>query len=576
MDGVTYEEPDAIRGMRLEAEDQSVLWFRDDLHNPYPVSPLGMSVVHRGHMWGYAVSAEEAQLPPSRGAVIKTFGGRVYLGFANIGDPEVIGARAEKFGPYVQNGIDTWDVFYGGLIAEAKETTLANAAASVKDMSVPELVEHLKICRRTIDRCWYIHFKTMYVAASVYMMGEEFAKQHGWAEDEYAKMLKGFDTFGLATDKGMYALASAGLAEPEVATLLLSELSSPDVIGMLQETKAGQAWWQRVREYLDVYGLRLTAAILDLNFPTWHEDPTSVVENVRQLMPKLKAGASFDAERAEAIRLREEAIAAFRERLAPEEVGFFDTALPKWQNSYKFSEDHWYYLEQVPFTGMRWAALEAADRLMELGILDEREDIFLLNFAEIVEALESLAEEPVAGAYVYLNLIRPLMAERKRLYAQALLDKGPDFVGVVPESVGDPLAIKIFGLTDKVLERARRHLAGVTDGVLNSFDGFPGSPGMVEGRASVVMDFEGFSKIRSGAIMVCPFTSPAWTSVFPKLKGIVTDSGGMLTHAAIAAREYGVPAVVGTWVATSQIHDGDLIRIDGDNGRVEILERIGS
>jgi pyruvate, water dikinase len=573
MDANLYEEPDPIRALRPEAEDQTILWFRDDLHNPYPVSPLGMSVVHRGHMWGYAVSAEEAQLPPSRGPVIKSYGGRVYLGFANIADPETIGQRAQKFGGYVQNAIDNWDDFYGTLIAEAKETTLAHVKAPLKDMSLLELAEHLRVCNKTIARCWYIHFKTMYVASSVYIMGEQFAKEHGWSEDEYAQMLKGFDTFGLATDRGQHQLAAAALASQEVSILLLSDLSTLSVIAKLPETAAGQAWWKQLWDYLDVYGLRLTAAILDLNFPTWHEDPTSVVENIRQLLPKLKAGNSFEAERQESVRLREEAIAAFRSALSPEELPFFETALPKWQNSYKFSEDHWYYLEQVAFTGMRWAALEAADRLVSFGILDEREDIFQLTLSEILEALEGLAEDPVAATYVYQNLIRPLMVQRKLLYAVAELEKGPDFVGFVPDSFGDPIATKIFGLTDKVLERARKHLAGEVEERVDVLEGFPGSPGLVEGRATVVLGFEGFAKLSNGAIMVCPFTSPAWTSVFPKLAGIVTDSGGMLTHAAIAAREYGVPAVVGTWVATTQIHDGDLIRIDGNNGRVEILER---
>ena len=519
------------------------------------------------------MSAEEAQLPPSRGALVKSYGGRVYLGFANIADPEVIGQRAQKFGGYVQDGMDNWDDFYGTLIAEAKETTLAQVKAPLKDMSLSELAEHLRACNKTIARCWYIHFKTMYVASTAYMMGEQFAKEHGLSEDEYAQMLKGFDTFGLATDRGQYELANAALAAPEVSILLLSDLPSLNVIAKLPETAAGQVWWKQFRAYLDVYGLRLTAAILDVNFPTWHEDPTSVVENIRQILPKLKSGGSFEAERQESIRLREEAITAFRSRLSPEEVAFFDAALPKWQNSYKFSEDHWYYLEQVAFTGMRWAALEAADRLIGFGILDQREDVFQLTFSEIVEALESLSEYPAAAGYVYQNLIRPLMDQRKLLYAAAELEKGPDFVGFVPDSFGDPIATKIFGLTDKVLERARKHLAGEVEERVDVLQGFPGSPGVVEGPATLVMGFEGFSKIPHGAIMVCPFTSPAWTSVFPKLAGIVTDSGGMLTHAAIAAREYGVPAVVGTWVATTQIHDGDIIRIDGNNGTVEILQR---
>jgi pyruvate,water dikinase len=85
--------------------------------------------------------------------------------------------------------------------------------------------------------------------------------------------------------------------------------------------------------------------------------------------------------------------------------------------------------------------------------------------------------------------------------------------------------------------------------------------------------FEEFSKVKSGEILVCPYTGTAWTPLFVKIAGVVTDTGGMLTHAAIAAREYGIPAVVGTWNATSSIRDGDIVRMDGGAGTVDIVRR---
>jgi pyruvate,water dikinase len=113
-------------------------------------------------------------------------------------------------------------------------------------------------------------------------------------------------------------------------------------------------------------------------------------------------------------------------------------------------------------------------------------------------------------------------------------------------------------------------MAGETVEIGKKIEGFPGAPGVIEGAARVVTDHKEFPKLKAGDILVCPYTSTAWTPIFPKIKGVVTDSGGMLTHAAITAREYGIPAVVGTWVATTTIKDGDIIRIDGTNGVVEI------
>jgi phosphoenolpyruvate synthase/pyruvate phosphate dikinase len=107
--------------------------------------------------------------------------------------------------------------------------------------------------------------------------------------------------------------------------------------------------------------------------------------------------------------------------------------------------------------------------------------------------------------------------------------------------------------------------------VMDSFSGYPGAPGLVEGPARVITKYEDFSKLQQGEILVCPYTATAWTPLFPKIKGIVTDTGGMLTHAAITAREYRIPAVVGTWRATRSISNGDIIRVNGNAGTVEIV-----
>ena len=117
-------------------------------------------------------------------------------------------------------------------------------------------------------------------------------------------------------------------------------------------------------------------------------------------------------------------------------------------------------------------------------------------------------------------------------------------------------------MTDCTVEKARKEIAGekLEAEILK---GFPGSGGVVEGSACVITNHDDLSTMRSGTILVCPYTSPSWSPIFPKIKGIVTDSGGMQTHAAITAREYGMPAVVGTWGATSFLKDGDIIRIKG-------------
>jgi len=103
--------------------------------------------------------------------------------------------------------------------------------------------------------------------------------------------------------------------------------------------------------------------------------------------------------------------------------------------------------------------------------------------------------------------------------------------------------------------------------------GIPASPGRVTGPARVIRSAAEFDRLQPGDVLVAPITTPAWTPLFATAAAVVTDTGGMLTHAAIAAREYGLPAVVGTWNATNSIRNGDVIRVDGSAGVVEVLRR---
>jgi pyruvate,water dikinase len=137
---------------------------------------------------------------------------------------------------------------------------------------------------------------------------------------------------------------------------------------------------------------------------------------------------------------------------------------------------------------------------------------------------------------------------------------------VAPEAITDPMTIMLWGVTtDRVREWARQ-----TDGG-SELNGAPASPGQVEGVARVVRSIDELADLRDGEILVCGSTSPAWAAIFPKIKATVTDVGGVMSHAAIVCREYGLPAVVGTGRATSQIRTGQTIKVDGTAGVVTLV-----
>jgi pyruvate,water dikinase len=144
----------------------------------------------------------------------------------------------------------------------------------------------------------------------------------------------------------------------------------------------------------------------------------------------------------------------------------------------------------------------------------------------------------------------------------------PPALGRVPESITDPSAIMLWGITDERIQAWLSPSDGTDERTLT---GFGGSPGVAEGLARVVLRPEQLRELQHGEILVAPSTSPSWTPVFGRIGAAVLDSGGIMCHAAIVAREYGLPAVIGTGSGTKRIRTGDRLRVDADAGVVEIL-----
>ena len=131
-----------------------------------------------------------------------------------------------------------------------------------------------------------------------------------------------------------------------------------------------------------------------------------------------------------------------------------------------------------------------------------------------------------------------------------------------PTQLAFPYLIN-WGFPDK-FHRSQERQAGRVEGIA-------GSPGVVEGVARVVLNESEFDKVQPGDILVCQMTNPAWVVLFTKIGGLVTDAGGVASHPAVVAREFGIPAVVGTSIATQRITTGDRVRVNGSSGVVEVL-----
>jgi pyruvate,water dikinase len=139
----------------------------------------------------------------------------------------------------------------------------------------------------------------------------------------------------------------------------------------------------------------------------------------------------------------------------------------------------------------------------------------------------------------------------------------------VPDVIDDPAIVMLWGITRESLDA---WLSAGDGANTNELRGFAASSGIAEGPARIVKSVEEISRIQRGDILVCQVTNPTWAPVFQRIAAAVSDIGGSMSHAAIVAREYGLPAVVGTGTATSRIRDGQRVRVDGARGLVTLLD----
>jgi len=207
--------------------------------------------------------------------------------------------------------------------------------------------------------------------------------------------------------------------------------------------------------------------------------------------------------------------------------------------------------------------------------LNEVDDIFMFNRYEIPEILTEVAtgwalgvDIPVRGDYY-----KAKAAKRRKILKAAGEWMPSPALGVPPEEVAEPFTIMLWGVTTDKVKEWLKGMGEVSTDDVSELKGFASSAGVVEGKARVLKRLDEIVGLEQGDILVCPTTNPSWAPVFTKIKAAVTDIGGLTSHAAIVCREYGVPSVTGTGVATSVIKTGDTIKVDGETGVVTIVER---
>jgi pyruvate,water dikinase len=306
---------------------------------------------------------------------------------------------------------------------------------------------------------------------------------------------------------------------------------------------------ERIEPYQREYGWHAVWSH-EFIFPTVREQLEPVLELVRGYL-----ATDYDFPSAiEAMRLDIEA--ASREIL----VGLSGQALDEMAAANAvnlrmapLTPDHHFYIDQGANAHLRLVLIEVGRKLVEAGRLDQPDDVMFLRYNELRSLIGDAAAVPAR------DLVASRRAERD---AQHRLHPR-DWVGTVtPSQLAFPYLVN-WGYPDRFYQRQSEDVLQIA--------GLGASPGTVEGIARVVRTIDEFDQVRDGDILVCQMTNPAWVVLFTKIAGLVTDTGGTTSHPAVLAREFGIPAVIGTSVATQRIATGDRVRVDGSTGQVEIL-----
>ena len=431
-------------------------------------------------------------------------------------------------------------------------------AVELFSLSDENLNRHLAEVLAFLCESLKIHGLLMGVELSNALLAFTCRELFGWDDKQTVCLLSGLSATTSSASLRLAELSQMARKQPK----LLQLLESGNVEQMVEQLANVAPDFARAFEsYQQDFGCRAVA--FEVALPTIAETPTLAISLILNQVKR-----SYDPQTDSAVLAQERnsALATAEELLAnrsPHDRQLFERDLKRAQRAYPIREDHEFYLGQAPLALLRYTALEIGRRLAQRGQLSERDDVIWLEVPELQNALQSGDD--------YRRLVQRRKAERTWVEAhQGPASYGkrtnPPSASVFPRDARVMMAgvIWMFERMQALEQSAQAQKEGDT------IRGIAASSGNYTGKVRVILNEGQFSKIQAGDVLVCPTTSPVWSMLFPSIGALVTDSGGILSHPAIIAREYRVPAVVATGNATQLLRDGQRVTVDGSGGVVKV------
>lgn len=367
-------------------------------------------------------------------------------------------------------------------------------------------------------------------------------KMNEWlGEKNAADTLSQSAPHNITSEMGLALLDVADAIRPYPQVIdYLQQVKADNFLDELVKIEGGQEARNAIVTFLHKYGMRCVGEI-DITRPRWSEQPTTLVPMILSNIKNLEPGErdrKFEQGRQEALKKEQALLARLQQRPDGEQkVNETKRMIRLLRNFIGYREYPKYGIVSRYFV-YKQALLKEAEQLVQAGVIQEKEDIYYLTFEELREVIRTHQVD------------YSIISKRK--------DEYKHYEKLMPPRVITSDGEIIVG------EYKRENLP------VDAIAGLPVSAGVIEGRARVILNMEE-ANLKDGDILVTTFTDPSWTPLFVSIKGLVTEVGGLMTHGAVIAREYGLPTVVGVDYATQRIKDGQRIRVHGTEGYVEIL-----
>jgi pyruvate,water dikinase len=562
--------------------ERDLFWVFDDLHCPHPLSPMfediggwWLSCDHMFRRFGTPFASDwlakningylyTAAVPAEAGVKVASqeYGYEIDgIVPQERGYPQRIGKYLDTVLPVY--GLEFADWWRDRLVPEMDRNFayLEDALDRRGEMSLARLAVLLEDAIDIHDRHWKIHWMLNFAQLSATLnLRSVMQETHGRVDDALLGRLQ-----NSASDRNwdkiraLWEMKEEVKADPELARIFEAPTGAGIAEGLTASDRGRRFIAERVEPYQQEFGWHAVWSH-EFIFPTFREQMEPVLQLVRE-----QVAEDYDYP-ARIAALRADIQAASEEILR----GLEGEALEQMRRANEINlrmapltPDHHFYIDQGANAHVRLVLIAIGEKLVELGVLDAPDDVILFRYNE----LRAFIGDPhgIDG--------RAIVASAREARERAYATKPRDWVGTATETqLAFPYLVN-WGFPEK-FHRGQDAEAGTDTGRVT---GIAGSPGVVEGVARVVLEEGEFDEVQQGDLLVCQMTNPAWQVLFTRIAGLVTDAGGLTAHPAVLAREYEIPAVVGTSTATARIRTGDRIRIDatGSEGVVEILERAG-